>query len=159
VGFDECNYERVWGKSETELLKTISNLISFSFERELIQNHYKLNEQRYRELTNFLPQIIFEVSLNGRIDFLNQTGLEFFRLNLKEITKGVFVWNLFPKREVVRMRAMRDDIIHNVSLNEVQFDAKAAGSNTLPLTIYLRPRMEGGEIVNLSGLALQSERR
>lgn len=157
VGFDECKYERVWGKSETELLKTISNLISFSFERELIQNHYKLNEQRYRELTNFLPQIIFEVSLIGKIDFLNQTGLDFFGLNLKELSKGVYVWNLFPKSEVVRMRAMRDDLIHNFSLDEVKFEAKVAGSNTLQLVIYLRPRMEGGEIVNFSGIALQPE--
>lgn len=157
VGFDECNFERVWGKAETELLKTISNLISFSFERELIQNQYKLNEQRYRELTHFLPQIIFEVSLNGRIDFLNQTGLDFFGLSLRNVSDGVYVWDLFTKREVVKMRAMRDDLIHKACINQVQFEAKAASRDIQPLTIYLRPRMEGGEIVNFSGLALQPE--
>lgn len=157
VGFDQCNFERFWGKSEVELLKTISNLISFSFEREIIQNHYKLNEQRYRELTNFLPQIIFEVSLNGRIDFMNQTGLDFFGINQEELNGGVFVWHIFLIREVAKMRAMRDKLMHQVKLDPLRFEAKAANKNIKPLTIYLRPRMEGGDIVNFSGLALQSE--
>ncbi|MBN1988183.1 MAG: PAS domain-containing protein [Bacteroidales bacterium] len=36
IGFDECNYPRTWERSEVELLRTIANLISFSFEREQI---------------------------------------------------------------------------------------------------------------------------
>lgn len=35
IGFDECGNRRIWTKTEIELLKTISSLISFAFEREL----------------------------------------------------------------------------------------------------------------------------
>lgn len=34
IGFDECGNRRIWTKTEIELLKTISSLISFAFERE-----------------------------------------------------------------------------------------------------------------------------
>ncbi|PKP39255.1 MAG: hypothetical protein CVT98_02510 [Bacteroidetes bacterium HGW-Bacteroidetes-15] len=157
VGFDQCNYERLWSKSETELLKTISNVISFSFERELVQNHYKLNEERYRELTNMLPQIIFEVSLDGKIDFLNQTGFEFFGVNNQMLEKGIYVWNLFPIREVVKMRAMRNKLVNSIILDSILIKAKTADKHVKPLSIYIRPRMEGAEIVNFSGIALQPE--
>lgn len=36
IGFDECNYARTWERSEVELLRTIANLIAFSYEREQI---------------------------------------------------------------------------------------------------------------------------
>lgn len=36
IGFDECGYRRIWTQPEIELLKTISNLLSFTFEREAI---------------------------------------------------------------------------------------------------------------------------
>jgi PAS domain S-box-containing protein len=36
IGFDECGYRRIWSQPEVDLLKTISNLISFAFEREAI---------------------------------------------------------------------------------------------------------------------------
>jgi PAS domain S-box-containing protein len=34
MGFDECGYRRIWTKTEIELLRTISSLISFAYERE-----------------------------------------------------------------------------------------------------------------------------
>jgi PAS domain S-box-containing protein len=157
IGFDECQYERLWGRSETELLKTISNLISFSYERELIQQHYQLNEQRYRELTNMLPQVIFEVSLNGKIDFLNRTGFEFFGISKQKFDSGLYVWDIFPLYEVVRMRVIRNSIVHSTKIEPLRFKAYVPDKKTKPLTIYLQPRMEGGEIVNFSGIALQPE--
>jgi len=37
IGFDNCDHQRIWTKPEIDLLKTISNLISFSFKREQIK--------------------------------------------------------------------------------------------------------------------------
>lgn len=36
IGFDECGYRRIWTQPEVDLLSTISNLISFAFEREVM---------------------------------------------------------------------------------------------------------------------------
>ena len=44
IGFDECGYRRIWTQPEVELLKTISNLLSFTFEREAILRKSKLGE-------------------------------------------------------------------------------------------------------------------
>lgn len=157
IGFDECNYERKWDKEEVELLRTISNLISFSYERHLVQLHYQLNEQRYRELTEMLPQIIFEVSMDGKIDFLNQTGCDFFGVNRKMLSEGLHLWHIFPLREVVKMRLLRNSAITNVSLEPFQIQAKSKSKAIKNLTIYIRPRMEGGVIVSFSGIALQPD--
>jgi PAS domain S-box-containing protein len=155
IGFDECTSHRIWEKHEVELLKTISNLISFSYERQLIHEHYQLNETRYRELTEMLPQIIFEVSLKGRIDFLNQTGCTFFGISKEMVTKGVYVWDLFPKRTVLKMRQLLENALNATALEPITLEVKQIDKNANMLTIYIRPRMVSGEIVNFSGLALQ----
>ncbi|MFA5646814.1 MAG: PAS domain S-box protein [Bacteroidales bacterium] len=36
IGFDECDYPRVWTQAEKDLLKTISNLLAFDFHRRSI---------------------------------------------------------------------------------------------------------------------------
>lgn len=157
IGFDECTYPREWQRPEIELLKTISNLISFSYEREIIKKQYQLNEQRYRELTEKLPQIIFEVNIEGRIDFLNQTGCDFFGVSKDMICKGFYVWNLFPIREVAKMKAMRNRVITAIDLEPVRLEVQTADKKIKPMVFFIRPRLEGGEIVNFSGIALQPD--
>jgi PAS domain S-box-containing protein len=155
IGFDECTSHRIWEKHEVELLKAISNLISFSYERQLISEHYQQNEERYRELTEMLPQIIFEVSPKGRIDFLNQTGCNFFGVTKEKVKKGVYVWDLFPSRTVLKMRQQLESFINSNALEPITLEVKQIDKNANLLTIYIRPRMVNGEIVNFSGVALQ----
>jgi PAS domain S-box-containing protein len=157
IGFDECTYERKWEKSEIELLKTISNLISFSYERELSQMHFQQNEERYRELTEKLPQIIFEVSHDGRIDFLNLTGCKFFGVTKNHVNQGLFVWNIFPLREVVKMKKLRNNVIVAPDLEPIRLEVKTAEKHIKPMVFFIRPRMEGGELINFTGIALQPE--
>jgi PAS domain S-box-containing protein len=155
IGFDECTTPRIWERHEIELLKTISNLISFSYERQIVQAQNKENEERYRELTEKLPQIIFEVSLEGRIDFLNQTGCDFFGISKERVKDGLFLGDIFPKRTLLIMRQLRNVVVNATSLEPITLEVETKEHYTELLTIYLRPRMVSGEIVNFSGIALQ----
>jgi PAS domain S-box-containing protein len=119
--------------------------------------HYLQNEERYRELTEKLPQIIFEVSHDGRIDFLNLTGCDFFGVTKDQVEKGLFVWNLFPLREVVKMKNLRNNIIIASDLEPIRLEVKTAEKHIKPMVFFIRPRMEGGEFINFTGIALQPE--
>ncbi len=157
IGFDECTYERAWERSEIELLKTISNLISFYYEREAIKKQHQLNEERVRELTDKLPQIIFEVSLTGRIIFLNQTGCFFFGISKEQVEAGEHIWHLFPLREIIKMKNMRDKVLEAIDLEPIRLEVQTAENHLKPMVFYIRPLVEGSEITSFSGIALQPE--
>ncbi len=154
IGFDECSYQRVWEKHEITLLKTISNIISFAFEREKITSQLKQNEMLYRGLTEKLPQIVFEVSSAGRINFLNKAGIKFFGISHEAIKKGINLWDLFPVREVYRMRDMLGKLTESADFKSVNLNANVTFQNIKPLNIYFRPILDEQGEVSFSGLAL-----
>ena len=42
-----------------------------------LQRYFLKAEQKYRELANCLPDIVFEIDLNGQVEFANQAALKF----------------------------------------------------------------------------------
>lgn len=154
IGFDECSFPREWDKLEVELLKTIANLISFSYEREKTQNQLVKNELHFRELTDMLPHIVFEVSLTGRLEFINQTGCKYFNLNKEDIAKGILLRNLFPETELFLMSVLRDRLIRLESSESIKLEAKPINGNGRVLQIWATPKSLNSKLIGFSGIAL-----
>lgn len=155
IGFDECTFKRQWKMEEIELLKTISNLISFSFERELIHKHYQLNEQRFRELTEKFPHTIFRVSLNGQIEFMNHIGHKTFGISKQDIEKGTYIWQILSLREVVKLKTIISRLLKPANIEEpIMLRANTVTKKQELFEVYIRPKLRNGEITGLSGIAL-----
>jgi PAS domain S-box-containing protein len=58
----------------------------------------------FENFADFLPEIIYEVDLEGRVRYGNRTGLNFFGLTREDISKGLFIKDLFPEsyRQMIR---------------------------------------------------------
>lgn len=154
IGFDEYNYPKEWDKLEVELLKTIANLISFSYEREKTHAQLVRNEQHYRELTDMLPHIVFEVTLTGRLEFLNQTGCKFFNVSKEEVSKGILLRTLFPETEIFLMSVLRDRLIRKEVSEPIRLEAKPINGNGQVLQIWATPKLINSRLVGFSGIAL-----
>ena len=58
-------------------------------ERKKSEEVVKKSEARYRELANFLPEIVFETDLSGKITFFSQTAFEITGYTPEELEKGM----------------------------------------------------------------------
>jgi PAS domain-containing protein len=154
IGFDDCNEPKEWDKLEVELLKTIANLISFSYEREKTQYQLERNEQHFRELTDMLPHIVFEVSLTGRLEFLNQTGCKYFNIKKGDLAKGILLRKLFPETEIFLMSVLRDRLIRKESAESIRLEAKPINGNGQVLQIWATPKHINSKLIGFSGIAL-----
>lgn len=154
IGFDDCNEPKEWDKLEVELLKTIANLISFSYEREKTQNQLERNEQHFRELTDMLPHIVFEVSLTGKLEFLNQTGCKYFNIKKEDVSKGILLRKLFPETEIFLMSVLRDRLIRKDSTESIRLEAKPINGNGQVLQIWATPKHINSKLIGFSGIAL-----
>jgi PAS domain S-box-containing protein len=57
-------------------------------ERKKAEEIVRKSEERYRELANFLPEIVFETDLSGNITFFSQTAFEILSFTPGELEKG-----------------------------------------------------------------------
>ncbi len=67
IGFDECLKYRKWTKSEIELLRTFSNLVSNAYLRNKINNDLINSVNEISGIINSIPDIILRISNKGRI--------------------------------------------------------------------------------------------
>jgi len=154
LGFDEYNEPKEWDKMEVELLKTIANLISFSYERERAHVQLVRNEHRFRELTDMLPHIIFEITLTGRLEFLNQTGCSFFNVTKEDVSRGIMIQTLFPETEIFLMSVLRNRLVNKQCMEPVRLDVNPLNRNRKVLHIWATPKCHDSRLVGFSGIAL-----
>ncbi|MGQ1909572.1 ATP-binding protein [Marinifilum sp. RC60d5] len=67
IGFDECDTNHLWTKSEIELLRTISSMISTAFLRNQIQTNLVLSERANRGIINSIPDEILKLKRDGEV--------------------------------------------------------------------------------------------
>ncbi len=58
-------------------------------ERKKAEDAIRKSEEEYRELANFLPEIIFETDRSGKITFLSQNAFELSGFTPEDIEKGM----------------------------------------------------------------------
>lgn len=67
IGFDECDSNHKWSKSEIELLRTISSIISTAFLRNRIQTDLILSEKENRGIIDSIPDEILRLNREGHV--------------------------------------------------------------------------------------------
>ncbi len=72
IGFDECVREKLWGKSELELLRTLSGIVSNAFERKIAEASLKESEEKNRAIVESIPDDLLHIHKDGTI--LNHKG-------------------------------------------------------------------------------------
>jgi signal transduction histidine kinase/DNA-binding NarL/FixJ family response regulator len=67
IGFDECTHHREWSKSEIELLRTISNILSNAYLRNTINNDLINSVNENKGIIDSIPDQIIRISDSGKI--------------------------------------------------------------------------------------------
>jgi PAS domain S-box-containing protein len=67
IGFDECDSNHKWSKSEIELLRTISSIISTAFLRNRIQTDLVISEKENRGIIDSIPDEILRLNREGKV--------------------------------------------------------------------------------------------
>ncbi|MGE5480176.1 MAG: PAS domain S-box protein [Chloroflexota bacterium] len=134
----------------TELFGVSRNIT----ERKKRAKELEESERRYRELADFLPQIIYELDLEGNVTFVNKSGLAMFGIMDDEVAEGrVNAYNFFIPEDVERMRQNRVSIMGSNTETRLEFTAKRINGETFPVSIYGAPKInEKGETIGTRGI-------
>ncbi len=130
-------------------------------ERKKAWNAQRYSEERYRELTDFLPISIstFEVDAAGSIISYNRTALETFRYNEEDFKKGLNALQFFAPEDWQRVGESMGKVIQGTSTPGQEFTfLRKDGSKFIGL-IYASPNIHQNKIVGIRGVIIDITER
>jgi PAS domain S-box-containing protein len=109
------------------------------------------SELKYREITESLPQIVFEIDLTGRVSYINQIGLDYLGYSPKDIGRNIFVTDFIVEKETIKQ-----DIEDNIreTTKTLRYTAIKKDKSTFPIQVYAITILKEGKPIGLRGIAI-----
>ena len=105
-------------------------------ERKQVEEKLRETERKYRELADSLPQVIFEVDLNGTLTYINHNAYVLFGYTQEEIAKGFNVLEAFIPEDRERVAL---DIMLNIQgqrLGRQEYTAVRKDGTRFPVSVH-----------------------
>lgn len=148
-------------RKNTELSVAFEELVATEEERrkyliELEANQIKIreSEQRYRELADLLPQIVYECDLQGHITYVNRQGFLTFGYPEGSLSPDFTVFDLIIPED--RQRALENMAKISTSENSApnEYHAYRQDGSIIPVLIYTSPIFKEENVVGFRGIVL-----
>lgn len=129
-------------------------------ERNRMQKALSKSERRFRELTEMLPQAVYELDVNNTPTFMNKTGREMFKMGDMKF-EGKKAYDFFSVEDTAKMQeALKYEAENSdysvgsyyVNSRAMEYTAKRTDGTTFPVLIYGAPIFENGIAVGSRGI-------
>jgi PAS domain S-box-containing protein len=129
---------------------------SANLERLVLERTKKLadSEKRFRELADLLPQIVFEIDIQGKLSYINRVGLVSTGYTEDDLRKGLNAFQMFitEDRDKAMMNIRR--LLNGEKLGPSEYTALRKDSSTFPAIVYASPIIVGGKPSGLRGIVV-----
>lgn len=133
-------YTNAIEQAQTNLQKRIET------EKSLIES-----ESKYREITESLPQIVFDIDLNGRVKYINQIGLTKFGYSPDYMAENLFIADFIVEKEMLLQNI---DKILDGKIKTFTYTAIQKDKTTFPLQVYSIAIQKDGKPIGFRGIAI-----
>ncbi|MFH1150958.1 MAG: ATP-binding protein [Actinomycetota bacterium] len=106
-------------------------------ERERAEHALQDSERRYRELTESLPQIVFELDRDGMITYVNQNAYEMFGYAREDLGSGVHALDVIEEVDISRVSGALEKMMDGRSAGAMrEYRARRKDGTTFPCIVY-----------------------
>lgn len=121
-------------------------------ERKLAEESLRASEEKFREMANMLPQIVYETDIDGNLTFVNEQGYEIFGYSKAEFENSFNVsWSLIPD-DRDRVKADIRSAMYGKHVENSEYTALKKDGSTLPVLIYANAILRDNNPVGLRGI-------
>ncbi len=119
------------------------------------------SEDRYQSLINSLPQIVYEIDLNGKLTFANQTAYESFGYTREEVARTDDFLSLISvegqERDVAHQRLRR--VIAGEIIDPIEYSFRRKDASCFSALVFSRPMYLRGKVLGVSGIIIDITER
>jgi len=139
-------------KRSSELRLTNEKLKDEITERKQAEEELKKSEEKYRQLANLLPQVVFEADEKGTLTFVNRNAYDAFGYTEKDFEEGLNVFQmLISKERDFAWEKMQRTMSGKKSV-DTEYTALRKDGSTFPALIYATPNINEGRPVGIRGM-------
>ncbi|MBU1937993.1 PAS domain S-box protein, partial [bacterium] len=142
-----------------ELAKANERLQQEIIEREQVEKALRVSEQRFRELADLLPQIVFEADLDGRIAFMNRSGYEMFGYRDESLQKLPSYLQLLVPEDRNRVKENLQQFLGGEKSGINEYTALRKDGSTFPTLSYSSVVFRDGIPVGVRGIGVDITER
>ena len=146
-------------KEERNLIDGIAHTLGEAIERKQMENELKESEARFHNLTNFLPEAIYEADLKGKITFANQSAFNLFGYNQEDINKGIVGADLMVKDQLDIVMENTKKIISGEDLGWTEYTAVRKNGSQFPMKSHANVIIRDNKPVGMRGIVIDVTER
>ena len=128
-------------------------------DRKKAEEALRIKEERYRNLADSLPEIVFETDINGKVVFANQRGFEITGYTEEDLGKGFDVFSLIALQDKEKAFGYFKKTINNQPTPYYEFTAARKDGSTFPVIISAKLIVDNQRPIGLRGIAIDITER
>ena len=123
-------------------------------ERKNVEIALKESEKKYRDLTELLPQPVFESDLLGNITFVNRIGLPIFGYSQEDLDNGLNIFQIIAPEDRDRAIENNQKILNGEKLAFGEFIATKKDGTSFPIMVLSNPIIHENIITGMRGVVV-----
>ncbi|MBW1863264.1 MAG: PAS domain S-box protein, partial [Deltaproteobacteria bacterium] len=121
-------------------------------ERKQAEEALRESVEKFREMAELLPEIVFECDVQGNITFANKAAFERFSYTQEDFDKGVNALKFIVPDDRERAGENIEKILRGIERDSLEYTALRKNGSEFPVIIYSSPIIRGGKPIGLRGI-------
>ena len=111
------------------------------------------SENKYRELANLLPEIIFEVDVKANITFANARAFELTGYSKEDLERGINAFSIIAPGDLEKAKANITKVLSGNTFYDSKYNLVRKDGTQFPVSMSTSPIVKEGKIIGARGIA------
>lgn len=121
--------------------------------RKTTEQKLQASEQRFRELADMLPDMIYEARPDGIITYANQTTLNSLGYTLEDLPNGYSIYDMVSEEDLPQAYAATRRLLEGRSTDSHQYSLRRHDGHFVPVEVHSAPIRDGdGRLLGFRGV-------
>ena len=158
VSFQTKNGDTFFGEVHTSLIKKGEKITGFQAivrdisKRKRAEEALRESEKRFRELSELLPEIIFEADSKGVLTFVNRESYSKFGYSAEEFEKGLTALQMIAPIDRDRAKENIAKLLHGKVMGPNEYKAIRKDGDIFPIIVNTSPIIHENKVLGFRGV-------
>jgi PAS domain S-box-containing protein len=151
--------ERPWSPEDIRMLRLLGEIFANALTRKQTEENFRATEIRARDLMEFLPEVIFETDIQGRIIYANAIAFQVFGYSRQDLERGISFAQIAAPEDIQKAKSNFSRLLKGEKLPANEYKAKRKDGSTFDVAIHSSLVFRNNEPVGIRGFVLDITRR
>lgn len=123
-------------------------------ERKIAENKLRISEKRFKDMTELLPEMVYECDLKGDFTYINKSGLQMLGFSQEDLYGGLNLSELLPGKEQEKFKSRFNELLSSKELPSVECGMLTKEGHVISVIMSSTVMISGDEVVGLRGIVV-----